>query len=364
MKKLLYKEILCPLLLVFSLFQYGCNSDNNSVKLDSFTLGTSDMLLDVNQVLPVIALPSPDNTTDKIVWESANPEIAQVQSNDVGRVSGIMGLKVGSTTVTASTVDGKIKQSIAVQVIVKVSKISFGPEIRIAPDKIRYDVVFTPENPTYTDLIWTSSNPQVATVEDGIITAISVGSSVITASTAAEINSTSIEVVVSGTPPIFGKDYCIVSGTGRNPKSYCPKEVTTEGAIQNLANTDRDLPESNYKYYPNEKLIVKRGSSFTLNLVQSNDWSMSAVWIDWDGNRLFTNSKEQVAIFGDFFTGPTGSNPGPFSKVINVPTDAYSGIVRMRVVTSDAWQNEFSTFMPCGNVENIAIKDFDIEIVD
>ena len=87
MRKLVYKKILYFLLLATPLLQYA----------------------------------SPDDMTDKLKWESANPEIAQVQSNEPGLVSGIIGLKVGTTTITASTADGRVKQSLPVRLNVKVT---------------------------------------------------------------------------------------------------------------------------------------------------------------------------------------------------------------------------------------------------
>ena len=357
-KLLFYKKTVWLFASCIFLLQYSCKSDQEDVYLENFTLNVTDMMLEVDEVLPVVAVPSPDNmTTGKIVWQSADPEIAQVQSNELGLVSGIMGLTVGSTTVTASTEDGKIQQSIAVQVIVKVKRIALGSEIVIAPDKIRYDVIFTPGNPTFQELVWTSSRPEIAGVdEDGTITALSQGSSVITVTTVEGGKSASIEVFVSGNPPVFGTDYCSITGYN----DYCPDEVRTQGAIQDMTHVNTAIPTDNYKYYPEDRLIVKRGNSFTLHLVQSNNWSCSAAWIDWDGNRIFANAGEQVAVFGNY----EELNNGPFSKLVNVPADAPLGVVRMRVITADAWSVEFSSFEPCGNVRHGTIKDFDVEITD
>lgn len=141
---------------------------------------------------------------------------------------------------------------------------------------------------------------------------------------------------------------------------YCPKEIHSQGAIQDINHVDPAVPVNNYKHYPNDKLKVKRGSSFTINLVQSNNWSCSAIWIDWDGDRNFANETEQVAVFGDYET----INDGPFSKTINVPENASLEVVRMRIITSDSWAVDLQNFEPCGYLKNSTIKDFDIEIID
>lgn len=356
MRKLVYKKILYFLLLATPLLQYGCKEEEQDIALESFTLNTSDILIGVDEIQSVVAVASPDDMTDKLKWESANPEIAQVQSNEPGLVSGIIGLKVGTTTITASTADGKVKQSLPVRVIVKVTGIKLSPEVPIAPGKIRYDVLFTPADASIQDLTWTSSDPEIASVDNGVVTALSRGSSIITATTVEGGRSASVEVFVSGNPPVFGKEYCTITGYGE----YCPDEVRTEGAAQNLSHVNTAIPTNNYKYYPEDRLIVKRGSDFTLHLVQSNNWSCSAVWIDWNGDRNFTNDGERIAVFGEF----EGTNNGPYSISVHVPADAALDVVRMRAATVDSWGVDLSVFEPCGSVRFGTVKDFDVEITD
>ena len=93
MKKLVYKKVLYFFLLATFLLQYGCKEDQQDIAIESFTLNTSDVLIGIDEIQSVVAIASPDNMTDKLRWESANPEIAQVQSNEQGLVSGIIGLK-------------------------------------------------------------------------------------------------------------------------------------------------------------------------------------------------------------------------------------------------------------------------------
>ena len=346
MRKLVYKKILYFLLLATPLLQYGCKEEEQDIALESFTLNTSDILIGIDEIQSVVAVASPDDMTDKLKWESAEP----------GLVSGIIGLKVGTTTITASTADGRVKQSLPVRVIVKVTGIKLSPEVSITPGKIRYDVLFTPADASIQDLTWTSSDPEIASVDNGVVTALSRGSSIITATTVEGGRSASVEVFVSGNPPVFGKEYCTITGYG----DYCPDEIRTEGAAQNLSHVNTAIPTNNYKYYPEDRLIVKRGSDFTLHLVQSNNWSCSAVWIDWNGDRNFTNDGERIAVFGEF----EGTNNGPYSISVHVPADAALDVVRMRAATVDSWGVDLSVFEPCGSVRYGTVKDFDVEITD
>lgn len=148
-------------------------------------------------------------------------------------------------------------------------------------------------------------------------------------------------------------EYCSVSGTG----SYNPDKVRTTGGGQNIDHSAAK-PTGNYKYYKGEKLVVAPGESFDLSVEQSNDWSMSMVWIDWNGDNDFTDNGEQVVVFGL----QNQNNAGPFNATINVPANALPGLVRMRVLTGDAWVSNPSA-APCGEIASSATKDFVLEIV-
>jgi hypothetical protein len=358
-----YKTIAWSLLLTICLLLPACEEDKQPVALDSFTFVAPDTL-DVGEIQPVVVIPAPENTGEKIVWTSADAEIAQIQSNEPGLVAGVIGLKVGNTVVSAATADGRYTQSFPIEVIIKVKKITLSDEMILqSSNQGRYEVFFEPENATVKDLTWTSGKQTVAAVDPvtGVITALSAGSSVITATTTQGGKTASIEVFVNGMPPVFGKAYCSIAGYG----DYCPDQVATSGAVQDLSHAGANIPTGNYQYCEGEKLTVQHGESFTLNLVQSNTWSRSLVWIDWNGDKDFADEGERVAVFGNFYAdGENGSNEGPFGKLITVPQDAVPGYSRMRVITGDAWSLNFDLegVEPCGNVRHGTIKDFEVEI--
>jgi hypothetical protein len=240
-----------------------------------------------------------------------------------------------------------------------VKKITFSDEMILqSPGTGRFDVLFDPENATIQDLLWTSGNPEVAGIDpvSGFITALSPGSSVITATAKQGGKSASIEIFVSSEPPVFGQEYCSIAGYG----DYCADQVSTSGAVQDLAHSNANIPTDNYRYYEGEKLTVKRGEPFTLNLVQSNNWSRSLVWIDWNGDKDFADEGELVAVFGNF----EELNDNPFSQLITVPEDASPGFARMRVITGDSWSLNFDleSVEPCGSVRHGTVKDFEVEI--
>lgn len=140
------------------------NSNNNTVKL--------------NTIL------EPNNVSNKVIsWTSSNTAVAVVDQNGVVTAKG-----VGIATITAM-VDGK-SAFITVNVLeqeVLVSSVSLDKKTAIIyfnSDVKTINLVATvsPNNATNKNVTWKSSNPNVATVSNGIVTAKSTGTAVITVS--------------------------------------------------------------------------------------------------------------------------------------------------------------------------------------
>ena len=128
---------------------------------------------------------SPDNATNQgVMISSSNDEIISISDNN------IIGIKEGSATVTITTVDGDYKAKI--NVTVKGGKnIINAKGLTVSPTTINLSVgssfevetKVTPDNATYKELKWTSSNPKVATVNNGLIVGVSKGKAEITVKT-------------------------------------------------------------------------------------------------------------------------------------------------------------------------------------
>lgn len=151
----------------------------------------------------------PDNATNKEVsWSVLDSNIANVENGIVS------GLNEGETSVTVTTIDGGFTASCVVSVTASVEP---EPEPEPEPQEIpltnitienalvnltlegedvALEVIYEPENATDKTLIWSSSDETVATVEDGIVHAVGVGTAIITARVPdTEISSTSSVVV-------------------------------------------------------------------------------------------------------------------------------------------------------------------------
>lgn len=116
-----------------------------------------------------------DYRFDSLTWTSDDETVATVSDGVIKAVGG------GSCTVTAESKNG-VRQSIRIAVEILPEKLILSQtdiEINVG-STATVSVSFKPENTTDKHCIWESDNKQVATVKDGIITAVSEGSCVIT----------------------------------------------------------------------------------------------------------------------------------------------------------------------------------------
>ena len=129
-----------------------------------------------------------------VTWESSDPSVVQVNGGTISA------LKFGTATITATTFNGKVGSvKITVKEIVADSVKITGIDDLDTPlyvgDSLQATAEISPENVDNPAITWTSSDPEIATVEDGTITAHSGGSVTITAATAnGKTNSVELEI--------------------------------------------------------------------------------------------------------------------------------------------------------------------------
>lgn len=168
-KNLLYIPFL--LLLVFSLA--GCGEK----KLESISLSV-DKFISINETKEIKVKYNPESVKEEITWSSSNEEVAGV-SNGIITAKGI-----GNATITATTTSG-VKNQVNIEVYQKVESLKLDKsnvEFYVG-DTSQVNATITPEEATYKEITWTSSNNSVASVENGLITAKIIGEATITATT-------------------------------------------------------------------------------------------------------------------------------------------------------------------------------------
>lgn len=147
------------------------------------SVSASKSSLSVGETATVNASVSPSNAcSTSVTWESSNPNIVQVNDGK------IFALKYGTATITATTFNEKVGSiTITVKEIVADSVKITGSDNWKMPllvgDSVQVTAEIFPKNVDNPAITWTSSDPEVATVEDGMIVAHSAGTVIITAET-------------------------------------------------------------------------------------------------------------------------------------------------------------------------------------
>ena len=154
------------------------------ILVTSVTLDNTTLTLEEGQSTMLKATVAPDDATDKsLTWTSSDPAVATV--NQVGVVTA---LKAGTTTIKATAKDesGKygectvtVKKKVIPVTSVSLDKSTLSlEEGTSAPLTARV----RPSNATDPSLTWSSSDPDVATVDDeGVVTALTVGTTTVKA---------------------------------------------------------------------------------------------------------------------------------------------------------------------------------------
>ncbi|ADL50747.1 Ig-like domain-containing protein [Clostridium cellulovorans] len=157
-----------------------------AISVSNVTLNKTVDTLNIGDKEQLFASVEPYNAANKnLLWKSDNPAVATVDST--GNVTAVA---VGTAKITATTEDGSnLTTSCTVTVkqpIILISGIALNNKTLdlISGQSATLLATVTPDNATNKKVIWTSSNPSVATVDStGKITAVASGTATITATT-------------------------------------------------------------------------------------------------------------------------------------------------------------------------------------
>ena len=146
------------------------------------TLDKTSVELTEGDVTVLTATVNPSNASNRNVYgTSSDLAVATVDAN--GKVTAI---KAGKTTITVTTEDGGKTASCSVTVNAKtVSGVTLDKaSVELTEgDKTMLTAIVTPSYATNKNVEWSSSNESVASVQDGVITAIKPGVATITVTT-------------------------------------------------------------------------------------------------------------------------------------------------------------------------------------
>ena len=185
------------------------SADKKKKVVITVKVGTPVKAITIDKTTPTVARKksitlkakvTPSNASNKsIIWSSSNQRIAKVSSK--GKVTGV---KNGTAKITAKAADGSgVKKTITVKVGTPVKTITLNKTSEIIQPGQSFSVKATaaPSKATNKKVIWSSSNPGVATVNNsGKVTGVTAGTAKITAAAADGSNAKKTMTVVVKNP--------------------------------------------------------------------------------------------------------------------------------------------------------------------
>ena len=182
-----------------------CAVTVNEIPVTGIALNSSELSLEPGVTGTLRAEIQPSNATNKIVnWNTSDEKVATVDNGVVTAVA------VGTATITASSDEDPEKKA-ECEVTVTTEKVA-ATEVTLDSTSLsmkagttrRLNETVLPANATNKNIIWNTSNPSVAAVEDGMVTAVTAGTVMITATLATD-PSKRAECIVTVTGSILEK---------------------------------------------------------------------------------------------------------------------------------------------------------------
>ncbi|MCR5547527.1 MAG: Ig-like domain-containing protein [Bacteroidales bacterium] len=206
------------------------------VPVSGISISPQSVTLDRNKRIQLTATVLPENATEKgISWSSSDPAVATVTDGEVTAKS------IGSAKIIATTKDGGKTAICEVTVIVSVTELSLEPKTLSMKrgDSQALTLTITPSDATDKAISWSSSTPSVATVNDGVVTAIKGGTSTITATATNGVSASCIVTVfvaptgVTVTPETLTLEE---KTSGKVTATVLPDDVTDKTVLWSSSN--------------------------------------------------------------------------------------------------------------------------------
>ena len=175
------------------------------VAVTSVTLNMTELTLEKGRTETLTATISPTDATERTVsWSSSANEVASVDNN--GKVTAVSG---GNAVIMAKVGDKQATCQVTVNVPVQsISLNSQALQVLVGEQK-QLEATILPQDASDKNVSWSSSNDNVATVENGLVSALATGDVVITATAGTVSANCEIQVVDD-------KDLILVVGTVPN----------------------------------------------------------------------------------------------------------------------------------------------------
>jgi len=238
----------------FNQYKYNYKEDcelemPDEILISSISLNTTSVSVINGGTYQIEASISPSSATNKnLKYTSNNESIVSVSST--GLITGISG---GETTITVSTQDGsnisKVIEVIVREQITNITLSETSIEINKGQSKI-VTATITPTNAFNKTLKWESEDENIATVNNGVITGVNVGTAKVTVSTTDGSNITK-EINVKVNSIMTSTHTCVT-----NTNTICSSTDIKNGILVNVRVNDNE----DYDFY----VVSDTGSELTL----------------------------------------------------------------------------------------------------
>ncbi|MBP5204158.1 Ig domain-containing protein [bacterium] len=293
-----------------------------SVDAESIELSSDDTTIYVGSSTQIIAKISPENSTNHdLVWSSSDTSIATV--DDKGIVTGV---KQGTVTITAKTSDGKVVATITITVEEEGLVLDADETTIYVDSSAQITAKINQENVTNSDLIWSSSDTSIATVDNnGVVTGVKPGTVTITAKTSdgkyvGTITITVEEEVFNGDFDVFDDENAPITWNGStNLDIFSKTEHTMDGKIAPESSGEYKFTVSNstdYKlkysisfietnnYNINMKYRLKKNNTYIVsNYVSASDLNVDNVLLPIGENDVYTLEWKWISSSNDTSIG-------------------------------------------------------------
>ena len=289
----------------------GYNQASSTISVTGVSLNKNSTTLVVGGTETLTATVSPSNATNKnVTWTSSNTSVATVSNGT------ITAKKAGNATITVKTSDGN--KTATCSVTVNSSTISV-TGVSLNKNSLTLDIgdtetltaTISPSNATNQNVTWTSSNTGVVTVSNGIVSAISAGTSTVTVKTTdgnktATCNVTvqgAVEAAISEVNGTATASNGAISGWTVTGDKYADGGVKLDASNDcvyrldifsgDISNNMVELSVSIYaKIYPGTNGVIGTANSYTVAALNSSNATLNSVTKT--GSDVFTSSYTNV----------------------------------------------------------------------
>ena len=206
------------------------------------------------------------NPGHKVVWTSDTPAVATVDQNGL-----VTAVTLGRATVTASIEgDKNLTASCLVQTVKLARQVILNKKSATlyTGETLTLTVMISPGDASVTDIEWSSSDEDVATVDGGVITALKAGSATITAAT---VDGSGI----STTCAVTVKQYATGLAMGKESASLYPGE----GMWLTVAVSPEDASDKSIAWESSDETVATIESGFVVG-VKAGTTTITATTMD------------------------------------------------------------------------------------